>query len=1434
MNIGVHVLYGTIKIYKNVCNTFPYCNIDKELLSTLIKNENSISEFQTIFGEGGYYSTSINSIDEYYSMSNKQSIIIIVCQENNFDGCSYEITYYNMQTYKTLINGNKITKYLSPYLYSNNLIQKDNYAIYLHKTKKIILDLIVYSGDAYLFFDNLIDDCNYEEHHFGSNERRIIICNSEIPFTNNKLYIPFEVRANINSAYYSVYYLEKDMNDYLDSYPMETTIMESIGNSNRNIKIIGKYFNDPPTKANSYYVSIFNTMNCDLKVTNMNNTEEYFSKDNEDIVQDIFRASKRVDLFFQVKKTNTSRLDNKNCIYYISSFDSNNEESSLIIPESKPFKFKLNYDIKKLRVSFPFAYSSYNNNQNPRAYFGIYLINKKPIKLNIQIGTYKTMDYILFKSKNIDLLKDVKLRDFSMTKIIITIQLYNTLDEAIVSFNINTNNKIPYSIKQEKFTNDVTINNDIKYYMSVINKNTEGEILVNFNKGSGEIFARLVSEDHLREVGGWNNRYILPNEFSDKNILLPFDYYSQKVSITKEYSETCNQYCYLLFGVKTENKYNFNSNDYLIPYNIYLKLNEYDEIGEEIIHFIDLPNNEYISNKLNNYKSDYYKIRLYDFDNSDLSKIIIDFHSDYCSLSIGLNTIDFNSKYVIDYFNDNNLINEYQITKEEIINLYNGNENIITDDFILYIKVSNEYYIDYNDLSYSLRINVPTILPDVKLINNLEPISCSFTQNKKYCDILLQLDTFDYKSDIEIYGLSLPFNKIKIFANLYSSENYTNSIEKELISAWPTDQKYKYSLTDENGYNYLFIQKNEIEIFDDKIPNDLYLLIRVYGEADTNVKIFTSLLNNNISNDNNLIIPPPNTYQLINVNNNHKNISFNIPTDNDYSIEIIPLYGKGIINYNNKNYQLSGNYEPLTLIAEKNNIDNVLNILNDNSVYYTNDDGNNNFKCLISYKKFDISLNVNKLSSGSNNIQHENVKFPLNYYVPIHNFKNKNLTFNIFFEKFLYNYEDNNDNILNGTLIKNYTEDFVIKGYLVIKRELLNLLSSKDSIYLIGEEFIINGNYDISHRYGYIFIDKNLIYNSEYLYVTIDKAPSNKNNYYSIKGKASLISPEINNIIIPSDTYILGSFPEIINTTNQTYKVDLLSFDNINSYMKVEFTSIYDNIKLNIFGCNIIGKNVGYNEIIINKFEYMENFGKDIYILNYANLREIYFTVENNNKSNIVNSEYTIKYSIIHKNETYDNLKYKPNLINNKFNVDKYDLNLTFDTIKYNSTNLDCYYYISIIEKYKINDTNNNTISLRENSLSTALYKIDSNDFINDSITINLHTYTNRRFYVNVLAEDKKTYELFGYEKMYINTLEYTNSETNNEERVIDFMMLIIIAICILIFIILVIICTKYCCNSKGDESSRGSVSTRQKNINIDISQGDSLLERESNETGKA
>ena len=1453
LNVGIEVLYGTLKVYKDVCETFPYCSLTKEKLDNLIKSETKNSTFETVSSEGGYYSTSILSVDDTYSMSNRQNVIIVLCKDNNYDGCSYEITYYSIESYKTLFSGGLVTKFLPFYNIDSAYPRKDKYQLFLHKNKKIVLDLVVYSGDAYITPITQKDGCVFEEHHLGSNERRIITCSNNYDEKEEYDRILFDVRANNNAAFYSIYALEKDIKDLDDAWPMEMTIMESIHDSHRFIKVLGKYLNDPPRKATSNFVTIFNSLNCDLNVYNLNTTRDSSSEDNDDIIQDVTKAAKRMDIFYEVKKNSDFHSENKNCLYFVSSFDMNNEESSFILPEAKPFRFKLDWETHTLRVNFPYAVNDDEKNKN--VFLRVNLLNNIPIKITIRPGYLPAKEFILYYSKNINIISNQNmLRKNTFIKIRITIETIVKDDEAIIDLSIRTNSPIPYSIKTEKYFNDLALSNNIQYYLTLIKQNSEGEILVNFKRNKGTIYAKLVREDKLREVSGWGDRYIVPNNKIDQRLLLPFDPYTQKVTFTKNETSNCDKFCYLIFGIDANDNDNMNidlkanNDNYFIPYNLYLKY--YDE-SENDIKYVDLQNNEYITNYLHLNKSDYYQYHIYDFfGNENMTKVVIDFDSDNCELIIGFNTDNFSdpdhTKVIVD---KNPASTIFEISKEEILEIYVKETNMdkysIADDLFLYYKIRQKpnlnslLDITELDLLYTLRTNSPnTFAEKVNIINNIQPNNCHFSKQKNYCDYLMKLESINPQIEIEIFALTENLQNAYIYADAMSADEFGEYANNYKLPEWPEvyNENYDFPEKLQKRDNYLSINYTQLKsVLGDNLLDPL-LLIRVYGEIDSDAKIITSIHNNNKNNNRNYFTPTINKNQLYSVKNG-KTLYINLPNDEEFICKLIPMKGTGNITYHNRKYILEGNYEPLIFNTVKNG-ENQLKIESiDYSSSKTSDDS---FKFSLIFTKMK-KPGTNEAFLGSNNFAYENIQLPMNYYTDITNVGNNDISFDVFLEDFGYLYNDNEPTGSKDSKVKNYTEDFTVKGYLLTEDELNDVINNKKKLN-DNDNNAFGGSFDLTHHTGNVYIPKEKIneFNKKnpnkklYLYTTVNKAYNNRNNYSFLKGKINLILPENPSNQIPYDTYILGFIKgnktqaknnEIVN---HKYKLNLASINDDNNYLKLEFTSINKdtNIKL-------VDSESNEKKFIIKIYPSIEKFGKDIYIIKPEKVTEdLFLSVDSPVKE--YDSEYTFKYSLLnnYKDKSILNsypYEYDPKISANNISNNS-DSFILFKKIKNKKNNdyCNCDYYINVYKDNKNiknnNNINNNTISIKKTELPYATYKLNKDNSNGEYMEANMHLYSNDKdnIYYEIIAEDKDTKEMFGYDRRYAKDVTNDPRKDDEARKSFDWVLLILIIILLLIILIIAIcLCKQFCCNTKGRSVRKKK--KKNENMSIDIN-GDGLV----------
>ena len=388
IEFNIEILSGEFKIYKYLCN-FKSCEID-------FKSE-KLNELFPILGYLSYTVKADKIVDKLNPGQNNEAYsIVIQCITPN---CSYQIKYHKIEKYRVLKNGEKFLKYIK----NDNINEyiDDKYIIPLNTRSKTIVDLIVYSGDAYLLLtDGAYNDynmnCTIED--FISNERAIFepIKNSSNDYEINKA-INFEnkihIRTNEGGIYYIYVQTIPDDEESQEILPMETTIMYSIINSTK-IEINSNNFDNE-----NFYI-LFNPINCDLEIEHLaeNKTDILITKE-QNALMDYGKMSNFIS--YNIKKYHQTQKDENYCFFMISSYYYNRNNSYILLPESKPFRAILNSHIDTIRIIFPFA----TTKRNPKILLRISLFSLNNIILVINIGSHNITQF-LSQSNDILISKD--------------------------------------------------------------------------------------------------------------------------------------------------------------------------------------------------------------------------------------------------------------------------------------------------------------------------------------------------------------------------------------------------------------------------------------------------------------------------------------------------------------------------------------------------------------------------------------------------------------------------------------------------------------------------------------------------------------------------------------------------------------------------------------------------------------------------------------------------------------------------------------------------------------------------------------------------------------------------------------------------------------------------------------------------------------------
>lgn len=707
-------------------------------------------------------------------------------------------------------------------------------------------------------------------------------------------------------------------------------------------------------------------------------------------------------------------------------------------------------------------------------------------------------------------------------------------------------------------------------------------------------------------------------------------------------------------------------------------------------------------------------------------------------------------------------------------------------------------------MRYHLKISTPkAILNNIKIVDSDRPEFCDDSIEKGYCDFIIKLDSYDKVSDLDLSIMSNEGDKNLIYANVITNSQFTRNITQNILPEWPSKEKHHYpkDLTDTYSENYLKLGYLDLYVREQGVIDPI-VLIRVYNEEKHSIKLFTSLTNYLEG------ITPPTSYPQLLTTSQYGGLRINIPSDHDYSCHIKAINGYSTVTINDRDYDIKDKSDTIVTITKKNE-ENIFYVRPGRTGFVVQ-----NFVFYFWFTKIYQNKNIEEINLGSNEqIIYEVSNFPLNYYVKI----NKE-TGDIPFSICLRDLESREKlfgkrNLEDSFVPQNSTESFVISGGLINENELIFLKSDSKKHYVNK----LNGNYDKSLHRGYILFDKNEINefkktngdeNSIYAYITIDKSEYNNRVYTYINSEIFALEPENEKISTQPNIYIVGSMNGKDSSTKHIYKLNGLT--NINSeegFLKVEFSSSKSNIDV-YFGKKEGGSIMKDGEYFgVTKIGNIEDFGKDIYILN-KNFSEAYLVIENNKKEDVT---YTFKYSFTEVSE----LEYQYNKkIQIKQKITKETkIKITVDKVKLIKNNTKDIpeekkyfdYYIRIYAKEASQtNLNKNTIAYKESS-PYALYKIDnsfniiSND--EDTFSINVPFDCNEDFYLDIVAENIETKELYSYERLYPKTTPLV------ERSSVFIMMVSLIIVLIVIIIVLAVIAKIYKRKKESLESKVNEIS---------------------------
>ena len=1301
---------GIIKVALVNCKNFPNCFFDKNIFDENVYLLSSVDN---------YFTTNVKKNITRNAYSPEQDLLTVLCITEK---CKYEVSFSDEEDSLILREDSRIAHYISSTSQNYYHFRITN----LDDAKKIIINLRTFSGDSNMV---VYGDCNAQ--------KNFLVENSEIfEFYDDKFYGDYNLNItafNINSFYllsYSIIRKDENYTDKIFDIGFGVSVLEYIKPNEYTQKKF-KFFHDKTKGDNLLYVTNYLPINCEIKVSffdeNILEIDERFQHEillnNSHYNEDNFIYNIEFISFHD-----NGLYDDKLCMFYIYSQEIS-EKSETIIGEGASLGITLNSNIQNYTFLYP------NSAGASDILIKYNLENNYPIQMEININKnfYKKLNISRSSSH---VIPNKYLKEYCPTNLVCVIRITFSekknllIDKNLnipINFIIKSKDNVPSYLWKNYLYSDLVAKNSIQYYLVDLSPLDKGEIVINFKKGSGKIFAKMLPKNYEAEKDAdWNNKIKLPQPDDTPINIESFNFYKQKISYDTK--NLCPNGCDLYIGVISTDEIKDQENiiDYS-EYTIYIR----PEINDiKLIDFVsvDISSNEYITGFIDNINITHY----FDFYvKEDCDFIEIEFQSEACTMYVNEgdefpNINNKNAQWKI-YSPLNDII--YKINKNEI-----KVDTLKDKKFKIAINLNNEENQNLQTF-YIFRIKTSKkTMKNISEINCNIDTTCNITEINGYCDLVYPLSDYEYESgsSLIIYAESEVISDIEIFYNTIDSDIFDGLSENEINNLLPREYTNKNSSQNQNIKNILEITNSELK---NKIKP--FILISIRSSVPGILNIYTSMRDQVLSTTIN-----PFSYFLF--NRQKDPIKINIKGDEIYTYRIVCIEGSGEAYFESQKDILKktiyggGAVISMTLPEKK----------DDCLIIEPNENG------IIFYIDEDISIidrKMDKIKYGfSGKLSYENLKnreLPIIYYMKI---QNETESINV-------NVRLNNISNINNSNI------FEIKGYIVNENTIISMEKNNKEFPTISS---INGTYDSSLMTAKLYITETNISQSgindiKYLIISLDKSKKNKNDINGLLVEISIMP--FSNILYnsPYNLYIYANL--LKDEKSQKCNYHRLRAGNLeDKYMQVEYAKFSDFINLNIIDLN--GNKINF--ITQNHYQ----FGKNISVFEINPNDDIVLEAcKINNIAHDSTSNYVFKIQS-NKTNNFDNMnsyfveseEIKYNFINHN---SKIILNIP-KILNYEKTKIiPAKYYIRLYSKnYFKQEKIIDSISFNSyEPYEIYVYEINETNYNKEDeyLEINIENISiKEEFVLSVLAVDSIYGEIFAFKNIFSKENDKTDSES--------------------------------------------------------------------------
>ena len=505
------------------------------------------------------------TIGKYSPVNFTQTVLMVECgtsfeSKDTFDAiCIFGTLFYSELNSINLIEN----QYFNQYLLKND---QDKFKIdFLGQTtiKQIYVDINVFSGEVKTNVNDIKDGNIYKE-YYNANKIYFVITLNSLSANKEVNFVVIGLKDSFYSIQYSFVRDGDDSNkkNYLEpgnSYLI--TINPKKQHSDYETQKIVSFTQSKSLVGIYPYLVNFYSLNCKLNILArrlyLNKTSLYTNIETYDYFsQDLYTFEENIEAFsaesfdynITVVEEDFSDYDNKRCMVYASAIEITPHINEMVIPENTLQQIMFKKVLNNITYIYP------NADQHNDLLIVFNLIDKAKYHVDIYFENYNEPNgYTVLKNENIKLSKkeiQTKCPEiYEICNIIIFIKLEQTVfeSEPMLEFELKTisSNSVVFLQKNIMKTGFI-IEDTVQYYYTEVGRNEEGSITINFLRGEGKVFAKIVDANLKKpeEGANWKGLYHLPTA----NDSLEYDMYLKKISYLTE-RDQCIEGCYLLITV---------------------------------------------------------------------------------------------------------------------------------------------------------------------------------------------------------------------------------------------------------------------------------------------------------------------------------------------------------------------------------------------------------------------------------------------------------------------------------------------------------------------------------------------------------------------------------------------------------------------------------------------------------------------------------------------------------------------------------------------------------------------------------------------------------------------------------------------------------------------------------------------------------------------